>query len=115
MKSPLLYLCFEDHFKPVIVTNLQRFGISTLLFEEMSLPLYINSFTKQQIFGFLKSEVIFRPKYECNSKTENVRKGRIHCVKKRKYWLPAFDPYPTLFGKAFLYRMFKPGDCEGEG
>ena len=35
------------------------------------------------------------------------RKGRKHCGKRRKCWLPAFSPYPTFFSKGFFHRAFK--------
>ena len=31
-----------------------------------------------------------------------VEKSRKHCGKKRKCWLPAFSPFPTMFSKAFF-------------
>ena len=38
-------------------------------------------------------------------------KGRKHCGKRRKCWLPAFSPFPTMFSKGFLYRVIKTCDC----
>ena len=38
-------------------------------------------------------------------------KGRKHCGKRRKWWLPAFSPFPTMFLKAFLYRVVESLDC----
>ena len=32
-----------------------------------------------------------------------------HCGKKRKCWLPAFSPFPTMFSKAFFFRSLKVG------
>ena len=29
-------------------------------------------------------------------------KDRKHCGKRRKCWLPAFSPFPTMFSKAFI-------------
>ena len=37
-------------------------------------------------------------------------KHRKHCGKKRKCWLPAFSPVPTMFSKGFLYRVLKSQD-----
>ena len=39
--------------------------------------------------------------------------GRLenHCGKRRKCWLPAFSPIPTVFSKAFLFRIVKSRDC----
>ena len=35
-------------------------------------------------------------------KEENAGNGRKHCGKRRKCWLPAFSPFPTMFSKGFL-------------
>ena len=37
-------------------------------------------------------------------------KGRKHCGKRRKCWLPAFSPFPTMFSKAFFLRVVKSQD-----
>ena len=34
-----------------------------------------------------------------------------HCGKRRKCWLPAFSPFPTVFSKAFFFRVVKSWDC----
>ena len=47
----------------------------------------------------------------CDSDNENYcMKGRIHCGKRRKCWLPTFSPFPT-FSKGFLHRVIKSHDC----
>ena len=33
-----------------------------------------------------------------------------HCGKRRKCWLPAFSPFPTMFLKGFVPRVIKSGD-----
>ena len=38
-------------------------------------------------------------------------KGRKHCWKSRKCWLPAFSTFPTMFSKGILYRVVKSRDC----
>ena len=32
------------------------------------------------------------------------RESRKQCGKRRKCWLPAFSPFPTMFSKVFLIR-----------
>ena len=32
-------------------------------------------------------------------------KGRKHCGKRGKCWLPGFSPFPTMFSKAFYFRV----------
>ena len=34
-------------------------------------------------------------------------KGRKHCWKRRKCWLPAFSPFPTMFSKGIFLRVVK--------
>ena len=41
-------------------------------------------------------------------------KSRKHCEKRRKCWLPAFSPLPTMFSKACLLRVVKIWDCAGK-
>ena len=40
---------------------------------------------------------------------------RKHCEKRRKCWLPAFSPFPTMFSKAVLSRVVKSRDCLVKG
>ena len=43
-------------------------------------------------------ESICRRQNKCNLKTEILFGiGRKHCGKRRKCWLPAFSPFPTMF------------------
>ena len=39
--------------------------------------------------------------------------GRVENIvgKKRKYWLPAFSPFPTMFSKDFTYRAVNNWGC----
>ena len=39
-----------------------------------------------------------------------VGKGRKHCGKRRKCWLPAFSPFPTMFLKSFFFKVVKSRD-----
>ena len=34
-------------------------------------------------------------------------KGRKHCGKRRKCWLPAFSPFPMMFSKDLFLRVVK--------
>ena len=36
--------------------------------------------------------------------------GRKHCWKRRRWWLPAFSPFPTMFSKGFFFRVVKSRD-----
>ena len=37
--------------------------------------------------------------------------SRKHCGKRRKWWLPAFSPFPTMFSKGLFVRVIKSRDC----
>ena len=36
--------------------------------------------------------------------------GRKHCGKMRKYWLPAFSHFPTMFSKALFFIIVETQD-----
>ena len=36
--------------------------------------------------------------------------GRKHCGQMRKYWLPAFSHFPTMFSKAFFFIIVETQD-----
>ena len=44
-----------------------------------------------------------------------VGESRKHCGKRRKCWLPAASPFPTIFLKAFFSRGVKSRDCVVKG
>ena len=49
-------------------------------------------------------------KINLNEKLKISEKGRKHCGKSRKGWLPAFSPFPTMFLKAFSFRVIESRD-----
>ena len=68
-------------------------------------------FTKQQDFGPVQIQSICRQVNKCNRKVRICfEKGRKHCGKRRKWWLPAFSPFPTMFSKAFSVKIVKSWD-----
>ena len=38
---------------------------------------------------------------------QGAKKKKKDCGKRRKCWLPAFSPFPTMFSKGFLHRCVK--------
>ena len=40
-----------------------------------------------------------------------IAKGTNNCGKRRKCWLPAFSPFPTMFSEGFFPRVIKSWDC----
>ena len=64
----------------------------------------ILDWTKLKAFGDI--ELIFHKMII--SAFDRVKK---HCGKRRKCWLPAFSPFPTMFSKAFFFGVVKSRDC----
>ena len=62
-------------------------------------------------FGLVRIESICRWQMKYNWKIEICfGKGRKHCRKRRKCWLPAFSPFSTMFSKGFFLRVVKSRD-----
>ena len=69
-------------------------------------------FTKRWNLRLLEIESICRQQNKCHCKIKICfGKGRKHCGKRRKCWLPAFSPFFTMFSKAFFFRVVKSRDC----
>ena len=69
-------------------------------------------FTKRQIVRLLQIDVFADNKIHNIKKIDIcVEKGRKHCRKRRKCWLPAFSPFPTVFSKGFFLKVVKSRDC----
>ena len=65
-------------------------------------------FSKLQISRLVQIESICRRQNKCNLTPEILfGMGRKHCGKRRKCWLPAFSPFPTIFSKGFFSGSFK--------
>ena len=58
----------------------------------------IQSICRRQNKSYPKIEICFK-------------KGRKPCEKRRKCWLPAFSPFPTMFSKGFCHRVVYSWDC----
>ena len=98
----LAFPVFERALRSVTHHNLTR----------MSLHKIGYPFPKLQIFRLVQIESICRQqnKWKLNIEICNG-KGRKHCGKWRKCWLPAFSPFPTMFSKAFCLRVVKSWVC----
>ena len=67
--------------------------------------------TKQQNLRLVQIGSICRQQNKCKRKIENcLKKGRKHSGKRRKCWLPAFSPFPTMFSKCFFPKVVKSRD-----
>ena len=68
-------------------------------------------FTERQNLRLVEILNICRRQIKCDRKIEICfRKGRKHCGKRRKCWLPAFSLFPTMFSKCFLFKVVKSRD-----
>ena len=72
-------------------------------------------FTKQHNFRPVQIESNCRLHNKCEAKFEIcVWKGIKHCGNRRKCWLPAFSPFPSMFLKGFL-KVVKSMECVVKG
>ena len=72
----------------------------------------MNSLPNDKILDWSKLKAFADEKNNCDRKIEiSFGKRKKHCGKRRKCWLPAFYPFPTMFSKGFLYRVIKRQDC----
>ena len=56
-------------------------------------------------------ESILQITKKCNTKTTiHFGKGKKHCEKRKKCWLPAFSPVPLLFTKGLFSKVIKTMD-----
>ena len=70
-------------------------------------------FTKRQIFRLVQIESICRLQIKkSDSKVEIcLRTSRKLCGKRRKCWLPAFSPFPTMFSECLFLGVVKGREC----
>ena len=86
----------------------QRHGLPFMAIQRNAVP-NRNFFDRSQLKAFADNE------NKCNLKKEILfGMGGKHCGKRRKCWLPAFSPFPTMFSKAFFSRGVKSRDCVGK-
>ena len=68
-----------------------------------------NSLPNDKIFDWSKLKAFCILQNKCEWKVQIwFGKGRKHCGKKRKCWLPAFSPFHILFSKAIYFRVINP-------
>ena len=74
--------------------------------------LFSRCFPQLYIFSASKCGIVWQ--WVRQSKI-SFEKGRKHCGKRRKCWLPAFSPFPTMFSKVVSFRVVKSQDCVVRG
>ena len=70
-----------------------------------------NSLPNDKFLDWSKLKAFADDKTNMAEKLICLAKGRKHCWKRRKCCLPAFSPFPTMFSKAFFFRVVKSRDC----
>ena len=69
-----------------------------------------NSLPNNKILDGLKFKAFADDKRNVTEKDEiDFGKGRTHCGKRTKCWLPAFSPFPTMFSKGL--KVIRSRDC----
>ena len=69
------------------------------LFPQCSLPTLLNHFPNNKM---LDTSILKKFADDKINVTQNLKFwSRKHCGKRRKCWLSAFSPFPTMFQKAF--------------
>ena len=73
---------------------------------------YINTLPNDKNVDFSKVKAFANNKSNVTQKLKfALGKGRKYCGKRRKCWIPAFSPFPTIFSKGFFLRVVKSWDC----
>ena len=113
--SSILSKTIIKHFSKVyfVICKCFQFGkVPFLMFGTDYKKTIIKLFTKQQIIRLVQIESICKQQNKRNLKTAILfGKGRKHCGKRRKCWLPAFSPFPTMFSKGIFLKAVKSRNC----
>ena len=99
-KTTALSSLFKSYHGDIPFTHLQTYVL---------IPLKL--FTERQNFELVKIKSICRRqnKFDFNSEIRFFGKGRKHSGKRRKCWLLAFSPFPTMFLKGIFPMSLKVG------
>ena len=69
------------------------------------------SFTKLQNLRLLQIQRVYRKTLILVQMVRFVFRSTVTIVGRRKYWLPAFSPFPTILTKGFFPRVNKTQNC----
>ena len=110
------FLRFSQCFPQLHIFSLPKCGIVwewVNIYVNEALFNAINSLPSEKIsyWSKLKAFAEEKNRYDQTIKIP-FRKYRKHCRNRRKWWLPAFSPFPTMFSKAFFLRFVKSRDCK---
>ena len=98
----------QDFCVPSMHNREFKFGYQHFLLCQKS---FLNSLPNDKILDQSKLKAFADDKIDCWNDDLYLWYGRKHCGKRRKCWLPAFSPFPTVFSKAFFLRVVKSRDC----
>ena len=71
-----------------------------------------NSLQNKIFFGLDQIQSICRRQMNCSLSYDFcLQSSRKHCGKRRKCWLPAFSPFPTMFSTVLFPRVIKIRNC----
>ena len=81
------------------------------MFSKACVLMVANSIPNNRFLDWFELKSFCRRQNKCNFTTDVLfGKGRKHCGKRRKCWLPAFSPFLTVFSKGFFFRVLKSRD-----
>ena len=101
------FLCFAE-------TRLKWCGfLSSDVKKSFSGSISVELFISGQKFRPVQIQSICRRQNKCDQQIIeiSVGKGGKHSEKRRKCWLPAFSPFPTMFSKGLFPSVVKSRDC----
>ena len=105
-----IFITFE-----IVICKLLEFGrVYNLSFRKGLRNWSFNSLPNDKILDWFKLKAFADDKFESKIKI-CFGKGRKHCGKRRKCWLPAFSPFPTMFSKDISFEVIKSWNCVMKG
>ena len=117
-RHPHLMLCNRPRFKFVRIMLDFNGGLLPLYNRLLliCLPVFLlNSLPNNTILDLSKFKAFADVKMILTQNFKSCWKQWKHCGKRRKCWLPAFSPFPTMFSKAVFSRGVKSRDCVVKG
>ena len=102
----------EKVWNSVLYQHFLLTAFKSIFFETLNCVVNDWLFTIQENLKLVQIESICRRqnKFEWNIKT-CFGKNRKNCGKRRRCWLPAFSPFPTMFSEYFSFRVVIGLEC----
>ena len=113
--SPLLSEQISNVFVQQLLTHTEKkknSNISQNMENFIEQSDILNPFQNNKILDYSKLKPFLDDKKKGDSKTEHCYgMSKKHFGKRRKYWLPTFSAFPTMFSEAFFFRVVKSRNC----